>query len=77
MAAYWEIVLNCQFAFSHLGFWSGNFFLTAPFPVHCLLESFLTTMSIDTSNLRDIFKFDTCICKVVMYKAMDTFKFRF
>ena len=23
--------------FSHLGFWNRNFFLTAPFPVHCLL----------------------------------------
>ena len=23
--------------FSHLGFWSGNFFLIAPFPDHCLL----------------------------------------
>ena len=45
MAAYWEIaahsaydiVPNCQFVFSHLGFWSGNFFLIAPFPGHCLL----------------------------------------
>ena len=23
--------------FSHLGFWSGNFFLIAPFPDRCLL----------------------------------------
>ena len=25
---------------SHLGFWSGNFFLIAPFPDHCLLGHF-------------------------------------
>ena len=25
------------FVFFHLGFWSGNFFLIAPFPDHCLL----------------------------------------
>ena len=30
-------VSNCQFSFSHFGFWSGNFFLIAPFPGHCLL----------------------------------------
>ena len=55
MAAYWEIaahrlglqcvflvqVSNCQFSFfSHFGFWSGNFFLIAPFPDHCLLVPF-------------------------------------
>ena len=26
--------------FSHYGFWSGNFFLIAPFPDHCLLVPF-------------------------------------
>ena len=30
-------VPDCQFIFSHLGFWSRNFFLITPFPVHCLL----------------------------------------
>ena len=56
MAAYWEIaahsaynmilvqVSNCQFSFSHFGFWSGNFFLTAPFPDHCLLVPFLARL---------------------------------
>ena len=48
MAAYSEIsahsayvfqvsVPNFQLSFSHLGFWSGNFFLIAHFPDHCLL----------------------------------------
>ena len=53
MASYWEIaahsaydmlskykVPNCQFSFSHLGFWSRNLFLIAPFPDLCLLVPF-------------------------------------
>ena len=53
MATYWEN--SCSFGlryvswykylivslfFSHLGFWSGNFFLIAPFPDLCLLVPF-------------------------------------
>ena len=53
MAAYWEN--SCSFGlryvswykylivslvFSHLGFWSGNLFLIAPFPDLCLLVPF-------------------------------------
>ena len=30
----------CQFVFSRLGFWSGNFFLIVHFPDHCLLVPF-------------------------------------
>ena len=56
MATYWEN--SCSFGlryvswykylivslvFSHLGFWSGNLFLIAPFPDLCLLVSFLWT----------------------------------
>ena len=58
MAAYWEITvqsaydmfskykyLNVNLVFSHLGFWTGGFFLTsdfATFPdlIHCLLYLF-------------------------------------
>ena len=32
--------LIVNLVFSHLGFWSGNFFLIAPFPDHCLLVFF-------------------------------------
>ena len=32
-----------RFNFLHLGFWSGNFFLIAPCPDHCLLVLFQTT----------------------------------
>ena len=53
MATYWEN--SCSFGlryvswykylivglvFSHLGFWSGNLFLVAPFPDLCLLVPF-------------------------------------
>ena len=55
MATYWEN--SCSFGlryvswykflivslfFSHLGFWSGNLFLIAPFPDLCLLVPFQT-----------------------------------
>ena len=55
MATYWEN--SCSFGlryvswykylivslvFSHLGFWSGNLFLIAPFPDLCLLVPFYT-----------------------------------
>ena len=53
MAAYWEIAAHSAYdmfskykylivnlVFSHLGFWSGNFFLIEPFPDHCLLVLF-------------------------------------
>ena len=54
MATYWEN--SCSFGlryvswykylivslvFSHLGFWSGNLFLVAPFPDLCLLVPFI------------------------------------
>ena len=54
MATYWEN--SCSFGlryvswykylivslvFSHLGFWSGNLFLIAPFPDLCLLVPFV------------------------------------
>ena len=59
MATYWEN--SCSFGlryvswykylivslvFSHLGFWSGNLFLIAPFPDLCLLVPFCIIMMI-------------------------------
>ena len=56
MATYWEN--SCSFGlryvswykylivslvFSHLGFWSGNLFLIAPFPDLCLLVPFFSS----------------------------------
>ena len=58
MATYWEN--SCSFGlryvswykylivslvFSHLGFWSGNLFLIAPFPDLCLLVPFYADMT--------------------------------
>ena len=58
MAAYWES--SCSFGlryvswykylivslvFSHLGFWSGDLFLIAPFPDLCLLVPFFRNIS--------------------------------
>ena len=53
MATYWEIAAHSAYDmfhgikylivslfFSHLGFWSGNLFLLAPFPDLCLLVPF-------------------------------------
>ena len=37
----WYKYLIVNLVFSHLGFWSGNLFLIAPFPDLCLLVSFL------------------------------------
>ena len=34
---YWYQYLIVGLVFSHLGFWSGNLFLIAPFPDLCLL----------------------------------------
>ena len=36
----WYKYLIVNLVFSHLGFWSGNFFLIATFPVGCLLVPF-------------------------------------
>ena len=59
MATYWEN--SCSFGlryvswykylivglvFSHLGFWSGNLFLIAPFPDLCLLVPFYILASV-------------------------------
>ena len=50
MAVYWEIATHSAYdmfskyeylivnlVFSHISFWSGNFFLIVPFPYHFLL----------------------------------------
>ena len=36
----WYKCLIVSLVFSHLGFWSGNLFLIAPFPDLCLLVPF-------------------------------------
>ena len=68
MATYWEN--SCSFGlryvswykylivslvFSHLGFWSGNLFLIAPFPDLCLL------VPLNETNISDKYLFFTYI----------------
>ena len=36
--------LTVNLGFNHLGFWSGDFFLIAPFPDHCLLVPFYNSI---------------------------------
>ena len=61
MATYWEnscsfglryvswykYLIVSLFFFSHLGFWSGNLFLIAPFPDLCLLVLFPVKFGFD------------------------------
>ena len=66
MATYWEN--SCSFGlryvswykylivslvFSHLGFWSGNLFLIAPFPDLCLLVPFFFNLLHLVSTIND------------------------
>ena len=68
MATYWEN--SCSFGlryvswykylivslvFSHLGFWSGNLFLIAPFPDLCLLVPFYVYFVRNVSLVHKIF----------------------
>ena len=39
----WYKYLIVSLVFSHLGFWSGNLLLIAPFPDHCLLVPFFSS----------------------------------
>ena len=41
----WYKYLIVNLVFSHLGFWSGNLFLIAPFPDLCLLVLFFSITS--------------------------------
>ena len=43
--------LIVSLVFSHLGFWSGNLFLIAPFPDLCLLVPFSKEIKIKTEIL--------------------------
>ena len=45
----WCGCLIVGFVFSHLGFWSGNLFLVAPFPGLCLLVPFHAQQNLSNS----------------------------
>ena len=72
MATYWEN--SCSFGlryvswykylivslvFSHLGFWSGNLFLIAPFPDLCLIVPFYTSIKINKNKIHSYNNLET------------------
>ena len=46
----WYKYLIVSLVFSHLGFWSGNLFLIAPFPDLCLLVPFHANGELSLKN---------------------------
>ena len=82
MATYWEnscsFGLRCvswykylivSLVFSHLGFWSGNLFLIAPFPDLCLLVPFLIQTKIVVTVIGYIM---TCCVLIHLYILLVT-----
>ena len=78
MATYWEN--SCSFGlryvswykylivslvFSHLGFWSGNLFLIAPFPDLCLLVPFYGDLVYKLKKLKGINDFSLQFGKII------------
>ena len=76
MATYWEN--SCSFGlryvswykylivslvFFHLGFWSGNLFLMAPFPDICLLVPFCT---LEDKNFGHCFQHDKALSQTTL-----------
>ena len=83
MATYWEN--SCSFGlryvswykylivslvFSHLGFWSGNLFLIAPFPDLCLLVPFHSLDKSDDINLTIKLKNWQCVSLKIRILSM-------
>ena len=80
MATYWEN--SCSFGlryvswykylivslvFSHLGFWSGNLFLIAPFPDLCLLVPFHYDNTIEKG------KYDTKVWRIRYEECVNSY----
>ena len=56
--------------FSHLGFWSGNLFLIAPFPDLCLLVPFY--IQLDSIHVMGLY---TCGMGFCNYKTLKYYRF--
>ena len=85
MATYWEN--SCSFGlryvswykylivslvFSHLGFWSGNLFLIAPFPDLCLLVPFYSFSGIKCFRVSRLVK-SQILCKMLFSCVFTSF----
>ena len=83
MATYWEN--SCSFGlryvswykylivslvFSHLGFWSGNLFLIAPFPDLCLLVPFIQVTQRKRLECKFYFPFQRAISPKMRYPEL-------
>ena len=66
----WYKYLIVGLVFSHLGFWSGNLFLIAPFPDLCLLVPFSVVVPFVLC-----FGVEFLCCLNLMYVFMFLFKF--
>ena len=53
----WYKYLIVSLGFSHLGFWSGNLFLIAPFPDLCLLVLLLTMGRLEKVSRQSVISF--------------------
>ena len=75
MAAYWEIAAHSAYdmfsqykylivnlVFPSSVFWSGNFFLIAPFSDHCLLVPFLSASSRPCYSIHSMTRVHACLC---------------
>ena len=60
----WYKYLTVNLVFSHLGFWSGNLFLIAPFPDLCLLVPFPYIDEILNGDADVLFTANTMITKL-------------
>ena len=66
----WYKYLIVSLVFSHLGFWSGNLFLIAPFPDLCLLVPFFVFRSFSSINLwRQTFRFEDVFTRAFSLKS--------
>ena len=65
----WYVYLIVSLVFSHLGFWSGNLFLIAPFPDLCLLVPFQRQLF--TADRSRYVVNDFCSRKMKSYKSVN------
>ena len=63
----WCGCLIVSLVFSHLGFWSGNLFLIAPFPDLCLLVPFSIQSLTELSMLLTTFHFNSEVLVLILY----------
>ena len=64
----WYKYLIVSLFFSHLGFWSGNLFLIAPFPDLCLLVSSFWNFNISSAYYT--IEFGLSVYRIYFYQVL-------